>query len=85
MTAIADKVRAIIGELSGTDDFADDTPLGGAPFEQRGLCLESLDRIELVIALEEAFNIDIPDSDFTSAEMGTPGGIVAYLEQRMAA
>lgn len=80
---VAATVHEILMAISGVADFADDTPLGGEPHEQRGLCLDSLDRLEVVIRLEEAFNIDIPDADADRPDLGTPSGIVAYVERRL--
>ena len=57
MSAVADKVKSIIVEQLGVDanevtpeaSFVDD------------LGADSLDTVELVMAFEEAFNIEIPD------------------------
>jgi acyl carrier protein len=57
--------------------------LGGAPFEHRGLDLDSLDRIEIVMQLEETFELEIPDDDFAHASMNTPAGIIEYVEGRL--
>ena len=59
MAAVEEKVKQIIveqlgvdeGEVTPTVSFVDD------------LGADSLDTVELVMALEEAFNIEIPDED----------------------
>ena len=59
MAAVADKVKSIIAEQLSVDEeevtpdasFADD------------LGADSLDTVELVMALEEEFGIEIPDED----------------------
>ena len=59
MAAVDDKVKQIIVEQLGVDEgevtsnasFVDD------------LGADSLDTVELVMAFEEAFNIEIPDED----------------------
>ena len=43
------------------------------------LGLDSIDAVELNIALEDALNVSIPDEAL--AEMKTVGDIVSYLEQ----
>ncbi|MDE2762993.1 MAG: acyl carrier protein [Gemmatimonadota bacterium] len=40
---------------------------------------DSLDTVELVMALEEEFGIDIPDED--AEKMRTVGDAVAYIEE----
>jgi len=74
---IADKVKKIIEEQLGvgadqvTDDasFIDD------------LGADSLDTVELVMALEEAFEIEIPDED--AEKMTTVASAIEYLEQKV--
>jgi acyl carrier protein len=59
MASVEEKVKSIIvdqlgvneGEVTGTASFVDD------------LGADSLDTIELVMAFEEAFGIEIPDED----------------------
>lgn len=43
---------------------------------------DSLDVVELVMALEEEFSIDIPDDDV--ANMKTVGDVVKYIEEKAA-
>jgi len=74
--AVTDKVREIIAEQLGvkkeevTDDakFIDD------------LGADSLDTVELVMALEEEFGIEIPDED--AEKMVTVGEAIKYIEQK---
>ncbi len=40
---------------------------------------DSLDTVELVMAFEEEFGIDIPDED--AEQMGTVGEAIAYLKK----
>ena len=77
--AVADRVRAIIAEQLGvkieevTDaaSFIDD------------LGADSLDTVELVMALEEEFGIEIPDED--AEKMTTVGDAVKYIEKKASA
>jgi len=41
---------------------------------------DSLDVVELVLALEEAFGLEIPDED--AEKISTIGDIVAYIENK---
>lgn len=77
--AVADKVRSIIAEQLGvkpeevtpTASFIDD------------LGADSLDTVELVMALEEEFGIEIPDED--AEKMATVGDAVKYIEEKAGA
>ena len=72
----AAKVKAIIINELGVDpekvtndaSFVDD------------LGADSLDTVELVMAFEEEFAIDIPDED--AEQMRTVGEAIAYIEKR---
>ena len=56
---VTEKVKAIISEQLGVDEAEVTT---GASFVD-DLGADSLDRVELVMAFEEAFEIEIPDED----------------------
>jgi acyl carrier protein len=74
--ALAEGVKAIIAEQLGvkleevTDkaSFIDD------------LGADSLDTVELVMALEEKFGIEIPDEE--AEKMSTVGEAIKYIEQK---
>ena len=59
MASIAEKVKQIIVEQLGVDE-AEVTPTASFVDD---LGADSLDTVELVMALEEAFELDIPDED----------------------
>ena len=77
--AIADDVKNIIIEqlhvtpekVTETASFVDD------------LGADSLDIVELVMAFEEKFAIEIPDED--SAKIGRVSDAVKYIEEKVAA
>lgn len=56
---IAEKVKEIIAKQLGVDQSA--VTLDASFVEDLGA--DSLDTVELVMAFEEAFNIEIPDED----------------------
>jgi acyl carrier protein len=74
----ADRVREIIVEQLGVDanavtpeaSFVDD------------LGADSLDTVELIMAFEEEFGIEIPDED--AENLTTVGKSMAYLEKKLA-
>jgi acyl carrier protein len=75
MTSVAERVIAIAEELSGKDVDVSSRLL-------EDLELDSLDRIQFAIDLEEEFGIDIPDADVDRPELGTVDGLIRYIEGR---
>ena len=77
--SVSDRVRAIIAEQLGVKlEEVTDT----ASFIE-DLGADSLDTVELVMALEEEFGIEIPDED--AEKMVTVGDAIRYIEQKAAA
>ena len=76
--AVTDRVRAIIAEQLGVklEEVTD-----SASFIE-DLGADSLDTVELVMALEEEFGIEIPDED--AEKMGTVGDAIKYIESKTA-
>jgi acyl carrier protein len=74
--AVSEKVKAIIAEQLGVkkEEVTD-----GAKFID-DLGADSLDTVELVMALEEEFGIEIPDED--AEKMATVGEAIKYIEQK---
>ncbi len=76
MADVAEKVKSIIAEQLGVKieevvdsaSFVDD------------LGADSLDTVELVMALEEEFNIEIPDED--AEKMTSVGDAMHYIEEK---
>ncbi|MGH7197308.1 MAG: acyl carrier protein [Candidatus Omnitrophota bacterium] len=77
MSDVAQKVKSIIAEQLGAKienvteaaSFVDD------------LGADSLDTVELVMALEEEFGIEIPDED--AEKMSSVGEAVRYIEEKV--
>lgn len=74
---IATKVKTIIAETLGvdisevTENASFITDLGA----------DSLDTVELVMALEEQFNIEIPDED--AEKIQTVGQVIEYIKNKI--
>jgi acyl carrier protein len=72
---VTEKVKQIVGEQLGVDEgevtssasFVDD------------LGADSLDQVELVMALEEAFDLEIPDED--AEKIRTVQDAIDYIEK----
>jgi acyl carrier protein len=77
--AVAEKVKAIIAEQLGVKE-EEVTPQASFIDD---LGADSLDTVELVMALEEEFGIEIPDED--AEKMSTVGEAVKYIEEKISA
>ena len=74
---IADKVKGIVTEQLGVD--AEEVTEEASFIEDLGA--DSLDTVELVMALEEAFDLEIPDED--AEKMTTVADAIKYLESHV--
>ena len=74
---ILEKVKGIIIEQLGVTDTAVTTE---ASFID-DLGADSLDVVELVMAIEEEFDIEIPDSD--AEKVVTVGDVVDYIKENV--
>ena len=78
MSAIAEKIKSVIAEQLGVKPeevttqakFVDD------------LGADSLDTVELVMALEEEYGVEIPDED--AEKLTTVGEAIKYIEEKIA-
>ena len=74
MSTVADKVKKIVVDQLGVSE---DQVTPEAKFIE-DLGADSLDLVELVMALEEEFGEDIPDED--AEKLTTVGGAIEYIE-----
>lgn len=73
---VFDKIKEIIKEqLNVEDDITMDTHL------MRDLEADSLDAVEIIMAIEDEFDIEIPDEDAEKFQL--IGDIVKYVEERI--
>ncbi len=79
MSQIADKVKSIIVEKLGVEE----SEVTNEASFTNDLGADSLDTVELIMELEKAFNISIPDEQ--AEKIATVGDAVAYLEENVAA
>ena len=75
---IFDKVKSIIVEQLGVADTA--VTMEASFIDDLGA--DSLDIVELIMALEEEFDIEIPDSD--AEKVVTVGDVVEYIKDHVA-
>ncbi len=75
MSEIESKVKEIIAEKLGVDE---ENVKPEASFTN-DLGADSLDTVELIMELEKAFNITIPDDK--AEKIATVGDAIAYIEE----
>ena len=73
--ATFDKVRAIVVEQLGVE--ADEVQIESTFIDDLGA--DSLDIVELIMAFEEEFNIEIPDE--AAEKIKTVQDVVTYIDQ----
>jgi acyl carrier protein len=78
MSSVAEKVKSIIVEQLGVE--ADEVTPDASFTDDLGA--DSLDIVELVMAFEEEFGIEIPDED--AEKIGRVKEAVSYIEQHAA-
>jgi acyl carrier protein len=76
MVAVAEKVKEIIVEQLGVEPAQ---VTEGASFVN-DLGADSLDTVELVMALEEEFGLEIPDEE--AEKITTVGEAIAYIQNK---
>tara|TARA_B100000609_G_scaffold54210_1_gene42237 strand:+ start:196 stop:429 length:234 start_codon:yes stop_codon:yes gene_type:complete len=77
MSEVSDKVKKIIADHLGIDDMSKITD--DAKFID-DLGADSLDTVELVMAFEEAFDVEIPDEK--AETILTVGDAISHLESK---
>ncbi len=75
---VAGRVKRVIVEVLGIHEYE----VTDAAIFVDDLGTDSLDTVELVMALEEEFDCDMPDNDV--ADIRTVGDVVNYFTSRMA-
>ncbi|AKX93707.1 acyl carrier protein [Neomoorella thermoacetica] len=71
---VFEKIKGIVAEQLGVEE---DTITMETSFED--LNADSLDIVELIMALEEEFDLEIPDED--AEKLTTVGAAVAYIKE----
>ncbi len=79
MASINERVKSIIAEQLGVEE---EKVTEDASFTE-DLGADSLDQVELILALEEEFSVEIPDED--AEKIGTVSDAIKYVESKAGA
>jgi D-alanine--poly(phosphoribitol) ligase subunit 2 len=79
--SVAEKVLSILAGIAETGEVLENPDL--RLFDLA--VLDSLKTVELMIALSEAFAVEISPAEFERDQWATPQRIVAYMETRLGA
>ena len=74
--SVEEKVKEIIVEQLGVEE--DDVTPAAKFIEDLGA--DSLDTVELVMAFEEEFSVEVPDED--AEKLQTVGDVTRYIEEK---
>ncbi|MDF2546629.1 acyl carrier protein [Anaerosolibacter sp.] len=75
---VFEKIKNIIIEQLGLDD---DVEISAATSLMKDLEADSLDAVEIIMAIEDEFDVEIPDEDAEGFK--NIGDIVKYVEEKM--
>lgn len=76
--AVEERIKSIIAEQLGVK--AEDVTAEASFIDDLGA--DSLDTVELIMALEEEFGIEIPDED--AEKMSNVGDTIKYIDEKTA-
>lgn len=82
MTATKD-VKTTIVDILATQLDVDEVKISPTSTIEQDLGADSLDQVEIVMALEEEFDLEIPDED--AQRLRTVSELTTYIEQRLVA
>ncbi len=70
------KIKEIISEQTGTQEekLSESTTI-------EDVMADSLDTVELLMTIEDSFDVDIPDSE--AEKLSSIGDLVSYIESKM--
>ena len=81
MSDVDAKVIDLIAGITGADEVRHDPDL--ALYDQQ--LMDSLQTVELIVAISETFGLEISPADIDRAEWATPRLIAAFVSRRVGA
>lgn len=88
-TTVRSEVKALLVTglrlTLGPEDIADDAPIFGQSEDGQGLGLDSIDALELVVLVEERFDVAIPDEDVGKRAFASVAALADFIVEAKAA
>lgn len=85
MEALKREIKDLIISSLNLEDVTPETIDDAAPLFQEGLGLDSIDALELAVALERKFRVTIPDEQVGKQVFASVNALAAYVAEHRAA
>ncbi len=85
MDALKQEVKELIISSLGLTDIQPEGIDDAAPLFQEGLGLDSIDALELAVAIERKFRVTIPDEAVGKRAFSSVNSLTAYIAERKSA
>ncbi len=88
-TTVRSEVKALLVTglrlTLGPEEIADDAPIFGQSEDGKGLGLDSIDALELVVLVEERFDVAIADEDVGKRAFASVAALADFIVEAKAA
>jgi len=80
---IEKRIKQLLGSKLSVSASVIATSTSSTPLLGRGVGLDSVETMALVLSIEEEFGISVPDSDMTATLFETIGSLAGYIVQKL--
>jgi acyl carrier protein len=82
---IEERIKQLLGSELKVNGSVIATSTSGTPLLGRGVGLDSVETMALVLSIEEEFGISVPDTDMTATLFETLGTLTDYVLHKLSA
>jgi acyl carrier protein len=80
---IEKRIKQLLGSELNVNASVIATSNSSTPLLGRGVGLDSIETMALLLSIEEEFGISVPDSDMTATLFETIGSLSGYIAQKL--